>query len=160
MKAPSDLEEIQRRANQCWNCDEIGIDPNGKLHKIVCPYKWCPCQKIWNTQTGERAPFWCTVLFFTRADGQCFIVLTIVHQGSEPTADMFWGIPGNWVTHVTPSGYMDRDGWYKTIDNFSKMSDASPANPQYLFFDGHDSHWDVDALDMMHRTSTASRHSS
>jgi hypothetical protein len=83
----------------------------------------------WKTQTGERALFWCTVLFFTQADGQCFIAPTIVHQGSELTANMFWGIPGNWVSHVMPSGYMDRDGWYKTINNFSKMSGKSSKSP-------------------------------
>jgi hypothetical protein len=55
----------------------------------------------------------------------------------------------NWVSHATPSGYMDRDGWYKTIDNFSKLSGASLGNPQFLFFDGHDSHWDADSLDLM-----------
>jgi hypothetical protein len=44
---------------------------------------------------------------------------------------------------------MDRDGWYKTIDYFSKLSGASPGNYQFLFFDGHDSHWDADSLDLI-----------
>ena len=45
---------------------------------------------------------------------------------------------------------MDRDGWFKTIHNFTKLCGASPKNSQYLFFDGHNSHWDADALDPMH----------
>jgi len=56
---------------------------------------------------------------------------------------------GNWVTHATTSGYMDRDGWFKTIHNFTKLCGASESNPQYLYFDGHGSHWDADALDLM-----------
>jgi len=44
---------------------------------------------------------------------------------------------------------MDRDSWLKIIDNFTKLSGASAMNPQFLFFDGHNSHWDADALDMM-----------
>ena len=149
MKVPPDLDSIQPRSDQVWNCDEIGFDPNGKWHRIVCTYKWSPSQKIWKTQTGERAPFWVTILFFTRADGQCFVPPTIVHQGTEATADFLLNLPGNWIVHVTPSGYMDRDGWFKTIENFTLLSGASAANEQFLFFDGHDSHWDADALALM-----------
>jgi hypothetical protein len=148
-KVPPDLEDIQPRSDQVWNCDEIGFDPNGKWHRIVCTYKWSPSEKIWKTQTGERAPFWVTILFFTRADGQCFIPPTVVHQGTEGTADFLLNLPGNWIVHITPSGYMDRDGWFKTIENFTLLSGASATNEQFLYFDGHDSHWDADALALM-----------
>ena len=37
---PTDLHQIQPRAAQVWNCDEIGFDPNGKCHKVVCTYKF------------------------------------------------------------------------------------------------------------------------
>mmetsp|Transcript_22960 Transcript_22960/g.34823 ORF Transcript_22960/g.34823 Transcript_22960/m.34823 type:complete len:226 (+) Transcript_22960:932-1609(+) len=90
-----------------------------------------------------------TILHFTRADGQCFIPPTLVHQSSEITVDLFMNVFGNWVTHATTSGYMDRDGWFKTIHNFTKLCGASESNPQYLYFDGHGSHWDADALDLM-----------
>jgi hypothetical protein len=146
---PSDLKEIQPRADQNWSVDEIGIDPNGKWSRIVCTYKWCVAEKIWKTQRGERAPFWCTILFFTRGDGQCPIPPTVVHQGTDVTADFFLNLPNNWVCHATPSGYMDRDGWFKTVTNFVHLSGASESNPQYVFFDGHDSHWDSDALEYM-----------
>ena len=33
---PPDLHQIQPRATQVWNCDEIGFDPNGKWRKVVC----------------------------------------------------------------------------------------------------------------------------
>ena len=32
---PELLQKIQPRADQIWNADEIGIDPNGKWNKIV-----------------------------------------------------------------------------------------------------------------------------
>jgi hypothetical protein len=89
------------------------------------------------------------VLFFSHGDRQCFIAPTIVHQAADLTGDLLIGLPGNWVSHAPPSGYMDLDGWYKTISNFSKLSGASPGNPQFLFFDGHDSHWDADSLDLI-----------
>ena len=67
---PPDLTQIQPRATKVWNCDEIGLDPNGKWHKVVCTYKYFQGERMWKVQTGERAPFYCTLLVFTRADGQ------------------------------------------------------------------------------------------
>ena len=40
MIAPPDLHHIQPGATQVWNFDEIGLDPNGKFHKVVCTYKY------------------------------------------------------------------------------------------------------------------------
>ena len=57
-------------------------------------------------------------------------------------------LPGNQVVHNTPSGYIDRNGWLKTTENFSSLAGTSAGNPQFLFFDGHDSHWDSDSLDL------------
>jgi len=54
---PKDLDLIQPRADQVWNVDEIGIDPNGKWMRIVCIYKWCNIAKVLKTQEGEYAPF-------------------------------------------------------------------------------------------------------
>ena len=153
MQIPPDLEKIQPRPSQVWNCDEIGIDPNGKWTKIVCTYKYCVAEQIWKAQTGERAPFWCTLLFFTRADGQCFIPPVVVHKSATLTEDLLYGIPDDWIVHVSTSGYMDRDGWFKSIKQFCKLSGAHHGNNQALFYDGHDSHWDSDALDMMANNS-------
>ena len=38
MNTPNDLEEMQLRPAQVWNCDEMGFDPNGN---------WC---EMMNTQ--------------------------------------------------------------------------------------------------------------
>ena len=146
---PDDFACIQPRANQVWNCDEVGIDPNGNWSRIVCTFKWCMTEKLWKTQTGERAPFWCSFLFFSRADGQCFIPPTVIHQATDMGADFLLEIPDDWIVHGTPSGYMDRDGWYKTIINFANLSGATKSNKQFLYFDGHDSHWDSDALQLL-----------
>ena len=37
---PPDLHQIQPRATQVCNCDEIGFDPNGKWRKVVFTYKY------------------------------------------------------------------------------------------------------------------------
>ena len=42
---------------------------------------------------------------------------------------------------------MDRDGWYKTIKNFSNLTSPSVHNPQFNFFDGHDSNWNANVFD-------------
>ena len=146
---PKDLQDLQPRSSQVWNCDEIGIDPTGKWVKIVCTWKWCMSEKIWKCKDGEHAPFWVTVLFFTRADGQCFLPPCIVHKGVDYSCDFNWKIPDDWIVHATPSGYMDRDGWFKVINMFTQLSGAQAGNIQILYYDGHDSHWDADAMDLM-----------
>ena len=57
MIIPPDLQQIQPRATQVCNCDEIGFGPNGKWHKFVYTYKLFQGEIIWKVQTGERAPF-------------------------------------------------------------------------------------------------------
>ena len=37
---------------------------------------------------------------------------------------------------------MDRDGWMKAMGLFSSTCGSSKMNPQVLFFDGHDIHFD------------------
>ena len=66
----------------------------------------------------------------------------IVHQAENYTQDLHWNLPGDWLVHCTPSGYMDRDGWMKAMSLFSRTCGSSKMNPQVLFFDGHDSHLD------------------
>ena len=41
---PSNLHHIQPRATQVWNCDKIGLGPNGKWRKFVCIYKYFPLE--------------------------------------------------------------------------------------------------------------------
>jgi len=110
MVVPEDLASIRPRSSQVWNCDEIGFDPNGNWNRMICTYNWYPIDQIWRTQTGEHAPFWCTLLVFTRADGQCFMPLVLVHQSACLSKDLLFGVPSDWVVHAMPSGYMDRNG--------------------------------------------------
>ena len=66
----------------------------------------------------------------------------IVHQAENYTHDIHWNLPSDWLVHNTPSGYMDRNGCMKAMSIFSRTCGASKINPQVLFFDGHDSHFD------------------
>ena len=81
--SPPDLHQIQERATKVWNCDEIWLDPNGKWRKVVCTYKYFQEERMWKVQTGDRAPFWCTLPVFTQADGQYFMYPVVVHQDKE-----------------------------------------------------------------------------
>ena len=80
---PKDLKEIQPRPSQVWNCDDISFDPNRPWLRVVCTYKLFAGKRIWKSQTGERAPFWCTALIFTRAGDQCFMPPMIVHRAEN-----------------------------------------------------------------------------
>ena len=54
---PSDINDIQTRSTQLWNCDEVGFDPKGRWSKVICTYKFFQGEKNWKVQTGEQAPF-------------------------------------------------------------------------------------------------------
>lgn len=142
---PDDLDDIQPRADQIWNADEIGFDPDGKWDRVVCTFKWCMSDKLWMTKTGEKAPFWVSMLYFVRADGMCHLPPTICHKSKNLNKSHTLYLP-NWTVHATESGYFDRDGFFKSMTAFVQQSNTSAANPQFLFLDGHDSHWDADAL--------------
>ena len=100
-------------------------------------------------QTGKRAPFWCTLLVFTQSDGQCFMPPVFFLQSKEYSQDLHNNIPLEWTFHHTPSGYMDRDVWLKSMIQLSSICGASPVNNQILFFDGHNSHFCDRALTQM-----------
>ena len=104
---------------------------------------------MWKVQTGERAPFWCTVLVFTQDDGKCFMPPVIVHKAKEYSQYLHHNIPLDWIVHHTSSGYMDRHEWLKAMTQFSNICGASPVNNQILFFDGHDSHFGDCSLTQM-----------
>ena len=65
---------------------------------------WCDLDHIWRKIEKEHAPFWVTLLLYTREYGKCLITPTIVQQASEWTYDLVIGVPDNWVVHSTPSG--------------------------------------------------------
>ena len=53
MNIPSDLNDIQPRATQVWNCDKIGFDTNGRWNKVICTYNLFQGERIWKVKTGE-----------------------------------------------------------------------------------------------------------
>ena len=61
---PTNLHQIQPRATQVRNYDEIGFEPNGKWNKVVCTYILFQGEIMWKVQTGERAPLWFPYLYF------------------------------------------------------------------------------------------------
>ena len=142
MIIPSDINDIQPRSTYVWNCHEVGFDPNGGWHKVICTYKFFQGGRMWKVQTGERAPCWCTLLVFTQADGQYFMPSIIVHQAKEYSKDIHFNIPLEWTVHHTPYRYMDRGRWIKSMTQFSNTCGASPVNNQILFFGRNGSHYD------------------
>ena len=146
---PPDLNHIQPRAPQVWNCDKIGLEPNCKWRKVVCTYRNFQGKMMRKVQTGEIAPFWCTLLVFTRADGKFFMPPVIFHQDKESSQNLHHNIPLDWTVHHTSSSYMYRDGCLKAMNQLSNICGANPINNQILFFDGHDSQFDDRALTKM-----------
>ena len=85
-------------------------------------------------------------------DGQRFMSPIIMHQSNKYYKDLHFNIPMYRKFHHTPFGYMDRDGWLKSMTQFSNACGASPVNNQTIFFDGHDSHfYDLILIDMDHQ---------
>ena len=97
-------------------------------------------------KTGERAQLWFTVLVFTQSDGVCFISSIIDHQVKEYYPHFHRNTPLEWIVHHTPSGYMDRYGWLKSMAHLSTVCGTSPFDNYILLFDGHDSHFDDHTL--------------
>ena len=137
------------RADQVWNGDEIGIPPNGK-YRATYNNRVQRGLRGFRMVTGEKNPFWATLFYFTRGDGARPVPPMVIHQGGKEkrmraSAGIY--LPDGWLSHCTTSGYMDRAGVRALAQGFVQHSGASAANPQYLYWDGHDSHWDADALD-------------
>ena len=109
---------------------------------MVCNYKFFTGGRIWRNQTGEREPFWCTALIFTKYDGQCFMSPVIVRQESKYTQYLHYNITKDWVVHNTPSGHIYRDGWIKAMMHFKTVYGVNKIRPQVLFYDDHASHYD------------------
>lgn len=130
-------------SDQVWNGDEVGFDPKGRWQQVLTSSR----NRVFRTTTGEKAPFWVSAWIWTRADGQCFIPPALVHQGSQLSEFHALNLPSDWVVHATPSGYQDRDGFAKVCAQFIEY--CGPKRPQYIFIDGHDSHFDSEALDQL-----------
>ena len=106
-------------------------------------------KRIWKSQTGERAPFWCTDMIFARDDFQCFMLPVIFHQAENYTHYLHWNLPSDWLFHNILSGYMGRYGWMKVLSLSNRTCGASKLNPQVLFFDVHKNHFDDRATHLL-----------
>ena len=133
MNILSDLNDIQPRVTQVWSFDDIGFDPNGRCNKFICNYKLFQAEKMWKVQTGERAPFWCMLLVFTQAYGQCFMPPISVQQTKDYSKDIHFNIPMDWTSQNTPYGCMDRYGWIESKDQLPNIFGASPVNNKTIF---------------------------
>ena len=80
MITPYVLNDIQPRATQVWNCNEVGFYPNIIWIKVICTYKFFQGEQTQKVKIGKRALFWCTLIVFTQADRRCFMPPIIVHQ--------------------------------------------------------------------------------
>ena len=90
--------------------------------------------------------------YLTRRDGQLFIAPTIIDQTKVVIESHGLNLHSNWIFHATQSSYMDWDGWLKTIINFMDICRASLGNPQYLFFNDHDSHFNPNAINLINKS--------
>ena len=149
MIIPSDLNDIQPRDTQVWNCDEVGFDINRRWSKVICTYNLFQGERMWKVQTEERSPLWCTLIVSTRSDGKCFMSPIIVHQDKDYSQYMYYNVPLDWIVHHTPSGYMDKDMWIKSMTQFSNVCSSSLVNDKILLFDEHNIHFDDGVLRKM-----------
>ena len=146
-----DLQDIRPRPLQVWNCDEIRFYPNGNCNNMVCTYNSFTGDRLWRTNTGDRAPFWCTALIFIHAGGQCFVPPVVVHQRTRYSEDLHYNTSRDWAIHNLPSGYMDRGSWHKSMSHFSFVCFYFPLNTQVLLYYGHDSHFGGRVLEILRR---------
>ena len=150
MNLPVNLQDIQPRPYQVWNCYDIGFDTDVNWRNIVCTYNFFMCDRVWRTQTDKIAPLWRTELIFTWAGGQSFIPPFMVHQITHYNQDIHWhNISSDWVLHHLLSVYMYHNGWNKSMSHFPSMCCSSPLNTQSLFCDEHNSHFDYSSLKIL-----------
>ena len=140
---PSDLDAMQPRVTQFWNCDKIGFHLNVRWNKFICTYKLFQGELMWRVKTVYRASFWCMSLVFTSSDGKCIMPPIIVHQSKEYSEELHFNVPLDWTVYHITSGYMDRDGWIKPMTLLSNVCVTSPVNNQIVLFGGHDIHFDA-----------------
>ena len=91
--ATSDLHDVQLWPYQVWNWGEFGFDPNRRWQIFFCMYNWCNVSRIWPSQNGENAPFWWSLLIFSRIHGQWFLPPVVIHQSENTTKELFMVFP-------------------------------------------------------------------
>ena len=66
----------------------------------------------------------------------------IVHQAKEYSQYIHFKVTLYCAVHHTPSVYMDKYMWLKSISQSSNVYGSSPVNYQILFFGWHDNYFD------------------
>ena len=138
-------------AQQIWNGDETGFTTNANY-----PPSFTLGGSVRNfiIVPAERSKFWTTMFYWIRADGEVPVAPTVVHQGGterDLPAKFTWGLPDDWTLHNTSSGYMDRSGFYYCVASlvrYIRKRDGHNNQHQFVFIDGHDSHFSSDAIDL------------
>ena len=136
-------------ARVLWNGDEKGFSTNAKFPPS---FTLDGTMRRFTIVSGEKSKFWTTMFYWINGAGDVPIAPTIVHQGGSDTeipAKFMHGLTDDWRVHNTASGYMDKRGFYHCIEslvNYIRERDGNNDEHQFVFLDGHDSHWLADAL--------------
>ena len=73
----------------------------------------------------------------------------ILHKAKDYSQDIHYDVPLDWIVHHTTSGYMDRDGWIKSMTQISNVCGTYPVNNEILLFYGHGIHFNDGTLIQM-----------
>ena len=137
-------------ASQIWNGDEKGFSTNSEFPPS---FSLGGPVRSFTTVNGEKSKFWTTMLYWIRGDGEIPVPPHIVHEGGTETtipATFIQYIPDDWSVCNTKSGYMDRPAFthcMESLVNYINKRDGNNNEHQFVFLDGHDSHFSHQALE-------------
>jgi hypothetical protein len=91
------------------NLDEIGFDPNGQVERAYSLTR--DSERRYCIRTGEKAPFWVSVILIALANGTMLPPIVIHKGGSDNAlpAHFVNGLDPTFYVHCTSSGYADKD---------------------------------------------------
>ena len=117
---------------QVWNCYKVGLDTNGKYHKVVYNYKLLPGECMWKVKIVEWAPLWFTLLVLPNPMGNisCHPSCT-TNKNSNPnisTSTFHW--TGYSTTHNT--GIWINTCGLKSWPNYSLYVVSPPSTVEYF----------------------------
>ena len=110
----------------------------------------CDANLIHRIVTGEHNPFWVTLFFWSRADGNLDVPPCAVHKAAQMRADLVHGLPQQpgkqWLVRASESGYVMKDDWFLICAHLKMHILHRPA---FVTIDGYVNHWDPDALKVL-----------
>ena len=131
------LKTRHPQAHQVFNGDEIGFDPTGRWGKVI-RFAWDTAN--YTLGSAEKAPFWTTAWFWSRADGSICLSPTIIHQGAhgelgeyycmqaelkdcngDPSMQNTRFLPSTWIVHqvMTTNQYFCMCCWHSHTHTYS-----------------------------------------